>query len=174
MNHKLSNLITLLVIFTLFSCMSEEYCTKDLQAEMNIGFYSLEENDAAVSFSILNVYGYQNDSLINADTTSVSKINLPLSNSSDTSTFIFTWTVVDYSQTDSTGFITDTLNIYYSRELNFVSTACGFMYNYRLNNFNYTNHIIDSIIFANTLVSNFDEEHLQILVDSIPNNKSSF
>ncbi len=209
MKHRLSYLLLILPVSgILFSCVQEEYCGQSVESKVNIGFYSRHgEVTVDTSFYKFWVRGYQQDSLINSDTTSVSVVSLPLSNSTDSCKFILSYQIILRTDTthiifdtiyslgiipDSVSIIakdslyfasilsslpdtlssniqfitkdlTDTLCIYYTRELNYISPACGFMYNYVLKNFTFTRNGIDEVLITNPYVSTLDEENIQIL-----------
>ncbi|MBL7766669.1 MAG: hypothetical protein JNJ58_11275 [Chitinophagaceae bacterium] len=59
----------------------------------------------------------------------------------------------------------DTIFLKYTRELSFISTACGFKTFYNLNAINSTTHIIDSIWIAQANVnSTLSTEHVKIRI----------
>jgi hypothetical protein len=89
--------IVLSGIVLMFSCKEDDYCTLPLIAEVNIGFYTLEDdeltNKQIYRFSAIGTSAdtFYYDSLANA-----SQIALPLSNTKDTTEYIFTFTEVEY------------------------------------------------------------------------------
>jgi hypothetical protein len=64
---------------------------------------------------------------------------------------------------DSATDITDTLSFYYTRELHFISNACGYTYFFQLNRVTTTTHLIDSAIIVKPEVStDAQTEHLRL------------
>lgn len=205
MKHRLSYLYFILpAIVVLYSCAQEEYCAESVESTMNIGFYSMHDEEMVdTSFYKFWARGYQQDSLINSDTTSISGVLLPLSNSEDSCTFIFSYTIIldtittyiildtlislgtvpdslsiiakdslillslPDTLTSSTQLIThnlkDTLRFYYTRQLLYLSPACGFMYNYNLHGVSFTHNCIDTVLITKPYISTLNEENVQIL-----------
>lgn len=57
----------------------------------------------------------------------------------------------------------DTITFYHSKELNFISNACGYVYYYTLNSVKTTYHSIDSISLINSSVdNNASTQHIKI------------
>jgi hypothetical protein len=57
----------------------------------------------------------------------------------------------------------DTLTFYHTKELNFISNACGYVYYYTLTNVTTTYHSIDSIsLLNNTVDNNANTQHIRI------------
>jgi hypothetical protein len=163
MKHTDSCLYFILtLLFSLQSCTHEDYCALPVNSTANIGFYTMNVDKVEkISFNEFRARGFQNDSIINTDTTGISDISLPLSNLADSCTFIFTYTLV--LDTITTLYSEDTLHFYFSRELTYLSPACGFMYNYYLNEIQHTHNLIDSVLIINPYVSTLDEENIKIL-----------
>ncbi len=211
MKLKSAYLLIMLCLAAPYSCTQNEICTQTMLSEVHVGFYGIvvEEDDDEDEMERRSVYmlhatGEGLDSLINADTTGVSAIDLQLSEQSDSCAFLFRFsivvdTIITYlvrdtiiengSVPDSISIITtdsllmysfpdtlstktqyitvdvsDTLRFYYTRELTFVSTPCGFMYNYRLSDIKYTHNYIDTIFIIDPYISTLDDENIQILL----------
>jgi hypothetical protein len=63
----------------------------------------------------------------------------------------------------------DTLTFRYTRQLQFISNACGYDYFYQLASVQTTHHIIDSVFIANTSVTNdVNTNHLQVYIHPHP------
>jgi hypothetical protein len=216
MKYKLSYLIFILaVLFKLYSCTPEDYCTETMVSKVNAGFYTVDDEETKkMSFYNFLARGYQLDSILNSDTTGVTGIILPLSNLTDSCSFIFTYTlIIDTITTrmvldtiislgtvpDSVSIIAkdslyllslpdtltnqtqlrtrklaDTIQFFYTRELIYISPACGFMYNYRINNIVHTHNLIDRILIVNPYISILEEENIQIMMDTVSMTKSYY
>jgi hypothetical protein len=171
--RQIPRFLFLLIAGFLFvlACTEEEYCTLPTNSQVNVGFYKMQ-GDTLETFSVYSIRARGNniDSLLNpGDTSSISKLTLPLSNQSDSCQFIFTMDrVIDTLDINSRVYqtitLTDTLLFIYTRQLTYLSPACGFIYHYKLLDVNYSNNYIDSIIVANSTIAPLDDEnHIQIL-----------
>lgn len=59
----------------------------------------------------------------------------------------------------------DTLTFHYSRNLQFISNACGFAYFYNLTDVRSTHHFIDSLRITNiNVTNNVNTSHLQVFI----------
>jgi hypothetical protein len=88
-----------------------------------------------------------------------SKFAFPLSQTQDTVALIF------QSDSSSTAANTiDTFQLIYSRELRFISVACGYQTQFTLQKALTTNHVIDSVLIAIPDITNDSKEHLKIIV----------
>lgn len=67
------------------------------------------------------------------------------------------------------GTLLDTILLKYTRQLEFISNACGYTYFYSLSDVTSTNRNIDSIIVTNTSVTNnVNNSHLQVYIRPQP------
>jgi hypothetical protein len=190
------------LILVLFSCQEDEYCTLPLISKVNIGFYSLQDNEMnSKTFQWFSATGLSADSVYYDSLTNSSLISMPLSNSVDTVFFIFTFVELvkdtielpgkkaDYKEnyvfrTNLSRFLTtskeivdvnadsivtdtvtsiDTLRFIYTRQLSFISYACGFTNNYSLKELTTSRNRIDSTSIINSFISTTNEENVQIL-----------
>ena len=93
----------------IFSCSKENYCASDVVAYLKLGFYTWSEGrHEAFTVSKLSVRGISSDNLIYNNVSNKKTIELPLSNLSDTSRFVFTY-MFDYILIDTTWIISDSL-----------------------------------------------------------------
>ena len=95
----------------IFSCSKDNYCASDVVAYLKLGFYTWSEGER-VQFTVskFTARGISSDSLIYSNASNKKTIELPLSNLSDTSRFVFTYTF-DYTQIDTTWIVSDTLSL---------------------------------------------------------------
>lgn len=205
MKLKSPYLLIMLCLAALYSCTQNEICTKTMLSEVHVGFYGVEDDELVKrTIYIFRATGEGLDSLINADTTGVTEVDLQLSEQRDSCVFLFNYSIVvdtmityivrdtiieNGSVPDSISIITtdsllmytfpdtlsakvqyktvevsDTLKFYYARELSFVSTPCGFIYNYRLSDIKYTHNYIDTVFIIDPYISTLDDENIQILL----------
>lgn len=143
------------------SCKQEEICLIPQNLSSRFGFYV---KDTANTFkdSVLTNAGiiFLADSLYRIVVNKSSKFAMNLSTVSDSTRFIF------QSDTSTTNPSTlDTLVLHYNRQLKFISTACGFQYEFNLQKINYTKQLIDSVFILTNLVSNdLNQEHIKIVL----------
>ena len=153
------------------SCTKEEYCLSDVVAYLDIGFYTWEDGvRVKKTIETFTACGISSDSLIYDARTNIQSVELPLSNLSDTSRFMFVFQVDMPSIPSIDRYrkykIKDTLIVVYSRQIFFISPVCGFGYNYELLDAFATQNYIDSVIITNPYVYISDkgtEENIEIL-----------
>jgi hypothetical protein len=85
------------------------------------------------TFNNAYVFGLENDSMLyqNAE---VNKLFLPLSFDEISTVFVLN---------DST--LSETIRIYHSKTLNYISRECGFIYDFKIDSISHTNVFIDSV-----------------------------
>ena len=152
------------------SCSTDEYCISDVVAYLKMGFYSWENGEKVeMNIQKLIAYGCSMEGLPYDSILNKNKIELPLSNLSDTSCFVLQFEVPP-TETDSistTEHISDTLTIIYSRRLYLISPVCGFSYDYDLRSVSTTNNHIDSInieIPVVTITEIDENENIEVLL----------
>lgn len=129
-------LFFLICMFLVYSCGKDtgDLCLSNQQS-VQLGFYSSHHtSDVDTTISGLTVWSTGIDSLL-YDSARVSKMFLPLSMMDNTSAFVM-------------GINTEKENISFvhSKELNFVSGECGFVFTFELDTVLYTeNRFIDSV-----------------------------
>mgnify|MGYP006304383573 CR=1 FL=1 len=136
-----------------FSCEEQE-CDQSMNNNAGFGFYTFQDSaEAEAAISTLSVYAEaRSDSLLYDSLLNRTNVRLPLDPSKDFSHFIFMM-----------GPLNDTVKINYSRELNLVSQACGFITNFAINKATASHHLIDSIVVTNKEIKqNEDEQHFKI------------
>lgn len=145
--------IIALVVFVLFSCEENE-CDESLRNDAGFGFYThLENEETDTTLPPLSVYAKTRpDSLLYDSAVSRRNVRLPLNPGKDFTHYIF---VIDS--------LTDTLQINYTRELNLISQACGFITDFHISQVTTSHHHFDSIVVINnTITQNENEEHFKI------------
>ncbi len=138
-------LLTALILIAIFIGCSDsatDFCLSNQQAAQ-ITFYSIytSDEDADNDSTVEEVYVYglnRADSLI-YDSVSISEAFLPLSMLNDTTEFVI-----------KVKTLRDTLRFYTSKELNFISEECGYIFDFTIDSVNFTqNNFIDSVVISN-------------------------
>ncbi|TLX76868.1 hypothetical protein E9993_04045 [Labilibacter sediminis] len=127
---------SLIFIAVVYACTSDDsdFCLSNQQSVQS-GFYSSSySTDRDTTVSDVVIYSTGIDS-ITYDTATVSKTFLPLSMHNDTSEYI-----IEINK------LKDTVSFVHTKELNFVSGECGFIFTFELDTILYSdNQIIDSV-----------------------------
>ncbi len=153
MKHVVRALAILLIVFV-YACGTEnsDFCLSNQQS-VQAGFYSsYATNDKDSTVRNVFIYSLGVDS-ITYDTVSVNKIYLPLNLNKDTSQFI-----IDINT------LKDTITFVYSKELNFVSGECGFIFSFYLDTLYHSDvSFIDSVAIINDeIIYNENFENVKI------------
>ena len=152
-----------IIILSVFisSCTQSNFCLEPQTLALKGGFYTKDTANKNVDTSLSNAnlrFGNNNQFFTNYKNSS--KFSFPISQVQDTVPIIF--------QSDSTNLsenLIDTFKLIYSRELHFISVACGYQTYYTLRNTITTNHIIDSVLIAVPSVTNeTNKEHIKIVL----------
>ncbi len=154
-----------------YSCTKENYCANDVVAYLKIGFYTWSDGQhVEKTIERFSARGMSSDSLIYNNKSNIKSIELPLSNLSDTSRFIFDFKIeippVEPDTLPTMQEYSDTLDIVYTRKMYLVSPLCGFGYNYEIHKAYASHHYIDSVLILNkyvTIVDKENEDDLEIL-----------
>lgn len=135
----LSGLLTLGLMVLLLSpgCEGEEACLSNqhaVQARMYSAWSTSDKDSALENVSLIGLD--MNDSIYREQ--QLSELFMPLDFESDTSTF-----VLGVSET-----LKDTLSIVYSKELDFISRDCGYIFTFELDTILHSRSFIDSVSIA--------------------------
>lgn len=146
--------LAILSIVFVYACGTEnsDFCLSNQQS-VQAGFYSsYATNDKDSTVSNVFIYSLGVDS-ITYDTISVNKMYLPLNLNKDTSQFI-----IDINT------LKDTITFVYSKELNFVSGECGFIFSFYLDTLYHSDvSFIDSVAIINDeIIYNENFENVKI------------
>lgn len=130
----------LLGIITCFSFSCENYknCNSPVQTSLGIRFYTIfRGQEADTTLPALTMYGIGRQDSLLARSIPSTGIFVPLNASRDSTGF--------FLRPDSTGTGGDTLRVSYTRDLQFISSGCGFTTLYHIDTVLYTTHYIDSV-----------------------------
>lgn len=167
---KIFNILSLggvLLVCLLFSCTQERQpCLTPKTASCYIEFVHFQNDtiktpiDTALPYATFTAV--TNNGLVGeVYTTATSIFTISLSPLTDTCTWLL--------KTDSTSLTNDTFQLAYSRQLQFLSNACGYTYFYTLNSFHSTYHNIDSVFITNPSVTNNANATKQLKIYIHPN-----
>jgi hypothetical protein len=145
---KYISLIAALVMAVLTSCSSES-CEEPFDALVNMTLRSDTDPDAEAIDSV-TVFGQGMEEFLLYDTLSLSGIELPLFPGGESVSYIIRH-----------GLFTDTLNISYSSELQFISKSCGYSFFYKIKEVSYTTNSISRILIINDYITPGYEENLR-------------
>lgn len=123
------------------------------------GFYSSSESKAIALDSVaIGGVGQLTDSLLNYPGTPMTQVYLPLRATKPSTSFYIRYInkALDFPQ------YADTLTFDYDSHPMFISEECGAMYIYQIKHFNYTRHLIDSVIVTDSTINNLDVERIKI------------
>jgi len=149
--------LLILLIISLLSCNNEEICLSNQDA-VQVSFYSYYSTaDKDTSLKHVSIYGLGRTDSLYADTT-ISKAFLPLSFDSDPATTTYVIQIDD---------VKDTITFAHSRELDFVSGDCGYVFKFMLDaeNSYVTSHNIDEVVVVNPSIKySEDAENVKIYI----------
>lgn len=139
------------------SCNSSG-CLENRNSVPLAGFY--EGTGASVALDSLQITGVGmpvDDPLLAAGDR-VSSIYLPMRSVQQSTAWVFSykWKDLDFSE------LNDTLAFDYDTTPYFASTDCGVINRYRITRMSYTTHLIDSVVLADSLITNVDIEQIKI------------
>lgn len=150
-----------LVLFVV-SCSQSNTCLSPKVVSLRTGFY-YQNTDSTRKDTILNSAKF----IVGTDTTfyqlilnSRNSFAVTLPQTSDSFAMYF---AID-TLSAPPGSI-DTMQLYFSRKLHFISTACGYETYYNITNLTFTKHLLDSVILNNASVNNdVNLQHLQFVL----------
>ena len=153
--------VLLALLFTGFfsACAGDKTCTESTETLLNIGFYTLSEGEVIdTMLPGFNAYGVLSDSGMVYDSVSnVNSIELPFSPHTNEISYVLTFSM----NPDDIAY-QDTLVVTYERELEFVSTACGFIQNISIMDVELSNNMVQADSVVKTEIIPADEEHIKI------------
>lgn len=149
--------ISISAVIALVACASQ--CFNNQSSIGLAGFYS-SATKKSVSISNVQIYGVgaPNDSLILNSSSAISQVYLPMPVLGSECAFVLHYTQEAISST----LLNDTLSLQYDAVPYFAGTDCGAMYVFKIKEFSYTTHIVDSIAIPTMEINNIDRETIQI------------
>lgn len=139
------------------SCSSTG-CLENRNSVPLAGFY--DGTGASVALDSLQItgVGMPDDDPLLAAGDRVSSIYLPMRSVQQSTAWVFSykWKDLDFSE------LNDTLAFDYDTAPYFASTDCGVINKYRITRMSHTTHLIDSVVLADSLITNVDIEQIKI------------
>ncbi len=142
------------VFLAFVACESSDICRESTDTPLRIGFYSSDDGAEMVIIDSITVFGIgREDTLIYNNARNVSRVEVPLNVSKDTTSigFLLRETI-------------DTLTVIYNREINLISIGCGFVSFFDIEDISYTTNEFNSIYIENNSVRNDINEHFKIYI----------
>lgn len=150
-------ILGLALLSVLPSCNSVG-CTDNKSSIPLAGFYSYEElTPVTVNNVSIGGVGAPNDSLI-VSNESVSQVYLPFRADAGQSRFFIRYEdeALNYPE------LFDTITFNYTPIPYFASKDCGAMYRYRIDDYSYTRHLVDSVGLVTDVMTNADIETIRV------------
>ncbi|MDD2961424.1 MAG: DUF6452 family protein [Muribaculaceae bacterium] len=159
MNKSLNILLLFAIAFSIISCTSE--CLDNKNSIGLAGFYSASTKKS-ITIDSITVYGKDapGDTMILENQQNVTQVYLPMRLNTSSVQF-----VLHYEQKlISSPLLNDTVTMNYEAIPYFASEECGSMYWYKINDFVYTEHIVDSVAIPSMMITNADVETIKIFL----------
>lgn len=147
------------VIATALKSCNTSGCTENRNAVPLAAFFNSSTGDP-ISLDSISIFGVGqvNDSVLSAAGTVVSQVYLPMRPTANTVTWClsYKWKNLDDPR------LNDTLVLDYKSTPFFASDECGAYYKYEVDRMQYTDHLIDSVVVVDSLITNVDKVYLNI------------
>ena len=136
---------------------SSDGCLDNQSALPKAGLYSSSTGEA-ISLSNLQISGVDapGDSILVKSGTAVGELYLPMRATKTSTSWLFTYTQEGLEGYD------DIVTFDYTPLPYFASEECGAMYNYHITHCSTTHNLIDSIVIADSLITNVDQVRIRI------------
>ncbi len=142
----------------IFNSCSSNGCMDNQSSIPLAGFYS-SQTKGAITVDSLTLYGVgaPGDSVLYSNQ-SLKQAYMPLRITTDETQYVFHYEQKKLSSTA----LNDTLTIEYKKTPFFVSSECGTVYIFDIEDFAYTKHLIDSIKIPTMKITNADVETVKV------------
>jgi len=150
-------ILSFLILGVFSSCLKNEICSP-LAIELQAGIYTLEEvNDALdtvpATINIDTLSGLLvEDNYLVLDETDIDLLSLPLNDSSNESSFVFSF-----------GNLKDTIHFTYDKQILFNSVKCGISYTYTITSIDFSRNVLLDIILINPEIDVISTENIQLV-----------
>ncbi|MCH5233010.1 MAG: hypothetical protein J1E78_05155 [Muribaculaceae bacterium] len=144
----------------LVSGCSNEECYENQNSLPLAGFYSSEEQPQAISIDSLTILGVgvPGDSILQDSVRSLSEVYLPFRIDQGSTTYEIRY----LGGTAGLLRLSDFITFNYDIIPQFVSSACGAVYYYKINSIQHTNNYIDSVTCPGGEITNVNSQNLRI------------
>lgn len=155
--HSLIFPVSLACLLALAPACSTDGCLDNQSALPKAGLYS-SETGGAITLNTLQISGVDapHDSILIKGGTAVGEFYLPMRATKNSTTWRFHYTQEGLEDYD------DVLTFTYQSQPFFASAECGAMYNYLITDCSTTHNLIDSVVIADSLITNVDKVRIQI------------
>lgn len=145
------------VIIALFASCDSTGCLDNQSSIPLAGFYDSKTSQSiAVRGLQIHGIGAPSDSLLPNE--SNTQVYLPMRSEHNTTAWCLHYT---QDELDNDAF-NDTVCFDYTSEPYFASEQCGAIFRYHIKKATYTTHLIDTIVIADSLISNLNREQIKI------------
>lgn len=158
LNNRYIYLIVVFVAILIVGCGNG--CFENRTSIPKVAFYASNAPERAISIDSISVYGVgqKTGAMIVDCGKRVTSLSLPFRNDADTTQYVVQYDMRALAQYG----ICDTLTFVYTRYPHFISADCGVTFNYRIDQFQYTTHMLDSAALMVEEVTNIDQETLRL------------
>lgn len=158
LNNRYIYLIVVFVAILIVGCGNG--CFENRTSIPKVAFYASNTPERAISIDSISVYGVgqKTGAMIVDCGKRVTSLSLPFRNDADTTQYVVQYDMKALAQYG----IRDTLTFVYTRYPHFISADCGVTFNYRIDQFQYTTHMLDSAALMVEEVTNIDQETLRL------------
>ncbi|MCM1428952.1 MAG: DUF6452 family protein [Clostridium sp.] len=149
-------LLILPALFALLGCSSNE-CLENGTSLPMAGFFSSEPAPQPVALEGLKVRAINapGDSVLFDGTSQISELYLPFNLDADVTSYVFEYP-------SSSGFAADTISFHYLRQPWFVSSACGAVVNFKIEDISHSSFMIDSVACPDSIITNAVGQNIKI------------
>lgn len=158
MNNKGISSILLTAVFFFGGCNTTG-CLDNQSALPLAALYS-SDTGQTISVSNIEISGVDvpsGEALVTGGKT-ISEVYLPMRSTHPSTSWCFHYTQEGIDAPE----YNDTITFDYTSEPFFASEECGAMYNYNITRCRYTEHLIDSVVVADSLITNVDLVRIRI------------
>lgn len=144
------------IVLMMVACNTDG-CLDNQSSLPKAGLFSSATGDAITLNNVeISGVGAPGDSVLVKAGTSVSEVYLPMRSTQHSTSWRFR-----YEQEGLEG-LDDIVTFDYDSEPFFASEACGAMYNYRITHCTTTYNLIDSVVIADSLITNVDRLRIKL------------
>lgn len=134
-------------------------CTDNQSSLPLAGFYSSTTKQAITLRTVeIGGVGAPGDSLLYTSGTELSQVYLPFRSQFDNTSYCIHYTQEGLEDPA----LNDTISFAYTSQPYFASEECGAMLRYDITGLSYTNHLIDSVVVTDPVITNTDTERIRI------------
>lgn len=149
-------LVLMSVALILSGCSSNE-CLENGTSLPTAGFFSSQPVPEPISIEGLKVWAIDapGDSVLFNDGSQISELYLPFNLDADVTSYVFEYP-------SSSGYMADTISFRYHRQPWFVSSACGAVVNFKIEDISHSSLMIDSVTCPDGIITNAVGQNIKI------------